>query len=49
MTVLAGVQQEQSTQQNTEKWNNTNSKEFLGLKEFQGCLMNPTISHSSLT
>ena len=36
MTALAGVQQEQSTQQNTEKWNTTNSKEFLVLKQFSG-------------
>ena len=44
MTALAGVQQEQSTLQNTEKWNTTNSKKFLVLKEFEGCLINQLYS-----
>ena len=34
MTALAGVQHEQSTLQNTEKWNTTNSKKFIVLKNF---------------
>ena len=34
VTALAGVQQEQSALQNTEKWNTTNSKKFLVLNEF---------------
>ena len=44
MTALAGVQQKQSTLQNTEKWNTTNSKKFLVLKEFEGCLINQLYS-----
>ena len=34
MTALAGVQHEQSTLQNNEKWNTTNSKKFIVLKNF---------------
>ena len=43
VTALDGVQQEQSTLQNTQTWNTTNFQKFLVLKEFEGCLMNPTL------